>query len=92
MPVSTLVNSGATDNFINKSPAMLAAMPQRLPIPIHLTLFNSSSTSAGNITHYVQTTLTFTNNQQQDLCVTTRYRPPGLSPGPGTPALPIPPP
>ncbi|KAG6868100.1 hypothetical protein C0993_007510 [Termitomyces sp. T159_Od127] len=27
-----------------------------------------------------------------DLIVTTRYQPPGLSPGPGTPALPIPPP
>ncbi|KAG6883694.1 hypothetical protein C0993_004604, partial [Termitomyces sp. T159_Od127] len=46
---------------------MLAATPQKLPLPIHLTLFNGSSTSAGNITHCIQTTLTFANSQWQDL-------------------------
>ncbi|KAG6884673.1 hypothetical protein C0993_009054 [Termitomyces sp. T159_Od127] len=66
-PVNTLVDSGATDNFINESLAMLAAMPQRLPLPICLTLFDSSSTSASDITHYVQTIFTFTNGQWQDL-------------------------
>ncbi|KAG6884313.1 hypothetical protein C0993_012214 [Termitomyces sp. T159_Od127] len=59
--VNTLVNSGAANNFIDKSLAMLAAMPQRLLIPIHLTLFDGSSTSVSDITHYVQITLTFTN-------------------------------
>ncbi|KAG6875363.1 hypothetical protein C0993_009582 [Termitomyces sp. T159_Od127] len=66
-PVSTLVDSGAINNFIDKSLATLAATPQKLPLPIHLTLFDGSSTSAGDITHYVQTTLTFANSQQQDL-------------------------
>ncbi|KAG6898333.1 hypothetical protein C0993_006959 [Termitomyces sp. T159_Od127] len=66
-PVNTLVDSGTTDHFIDKSLATLAAMPWRLPISIYFTLFDSSSTSAGDITHYVQTTLTFTNGQQQDL-------------------------
>ncbi|KAG6898444.1 hypothetical protein C0993_006840, partial [Termitomyces sp. T159_Od127] len=64
--VNTLVNSSATDNFIEESLVTLAAMPQRLLLPNHLTLFNGSSTSAGNITHYVQTTLTFANGQWQD--------------------------
>ncbi|KAG6876810.1 hypothetical protein C0993_000297 [Termitomyces sp. T159_Od127] len=44
--------------------SMLAATPQRLPIPIHLILFNGSSTSAGDITHYMQITLTFANELQ----------------------------
>ncbi|KAG6899679.1 hypothetical protein C0993_007990 [Termitomyces sp. T159_Od127] len=65
--VNTLVDSGATDNFINKFLATLAATPWKLPLPICLTLFNGSSTSTSNITHYVQTTLTFANSQQQDL-------------------------
>ncbi|KAG6884110.1 hypothetical protein C0993_001364 [Termitomyces sp. T159_Od127] len=65
--VNTLVDSGTTDNFIDESLVTLAAMPQRLPLPICLTLFDGSSTSASNITHYVQTTLTSANSQQQDL-------------------------
>ncbi|KAG6867852.1 hypothetical protein C0993_010226 [Termitomyces sp. T159_Od127] len=66
-PINTLVNSGTTDNFIDKSLATLATTPQKLPLPIHLTLFDGSSTSAGDITHYVQTTLNFANGQWQDL-------------------------
>ncbi|KAG6877185.1 hypothetical protein C0993_009533 [Termitomyces sp. T159_Od127] len=66
-PVNTLINSSATNNFINESLVMLAAMPQRLLIPIYLILFDSSSTSIGDITHYMQTTLTFANGQRQDL-------------------------
>ncbi|KAG6883588.1 hypothetical protein C0993_005292 [Termitomyces sp. T159_Od127] len=46
---------------------MLIAMPQRLPLSIYLTLFDSSFTSAGDITHYVQTILIFANSQRQDL-------------------------
>ncbi|KAG6877073.1 hypothetical protein C0993_010506 [Termitomyces sp. T159_Od127] len=46
---------------------MLAAMPQRLLLPIRFTLFDGSSTSTNDITHYIQTTLTFANGQQQDL-------------------------
>ncbi|KAG6874959.1 hypothetical protein C0993_011400 [Termitomyces sp. T159_Od127] len=40
------------------------------------------------------TVITSDNSYLLSLClfVTTRYRPPGLSPGPGTPALPKPPP
>ncbi|KAG6858883.1 hypothetical protein C0993_004916, partial [Termitomyces sp. T159_Od127] len=45
-PVSTLVDSGATDNFIDESLATLAATPQKLPLPICLTLFDGSSISA----------------------------------------------
>ncbi|KAG6867428.1 hypothetical protein C0993_002859 [Termitomyces sp. T159_Od127] len=59
--VNTLVDSGATDNFIDESLATLAATPQKLPLSIHLTLFNGSSTSTDDITHYMQTTLTFAN-------------------------------
>ncbi|KAG6883099.1 hypothetical protein C0993_007860, partial [Termitomyces sp. T159_Od127] len=59
--INTLIDSGTTNNFIDESLAMLAAMPWKLPIPICFTLFNSSSTSVGDITHYVQTTLTFAN-------------------------------
>ncbi|KAG6863756.1 hypothetical protein C0993_010457 [Termitomyces sp. T159_Od127] len=65
--VSTLIDSSATDNFIDKSLATLVATPQKLPLPIHLTLFDSSSTSTGDITHYVQITLSFANGQRQDL-------------------------
>ncbi|KAG6864742.1 hypothetical protein C0993_008574 [Termitomyces sp. T159_Od127] len=60
--VNTLVDSSATDNFIDESLAMLAAMPWRLPLPIGLPLFDGSSTFAGDITHYIQTTLTFANS------------------------------
>ncbi|KAG6876051.1 hypothetical protein C0993_005951 [Termitomyces sp. T159_Od127] len=45
-PVSTLVDSSATNNFIDKSLATLATTPQKLPLPICLTLFNGNSTSA----------------------------------------------
>ncbi|KAG6864476.1 hypothetical protein C0993_008840, partial [Termitomyces sp. T159_Od127] len=65
--VNTLIDSGATDNFIDEFLATLAATPQKLPLPIHLTLFDGSSTSTSDITHYVQTTLAFANGQQQDL-------------------------
>ncbi|KAG6882977.1 hypothetical protein C0993_008429 [Termitomyces sp. T159_Od127] len=66
-PVNTLVDSSATNNFIDKSLATLATTPQKLPLSIYFTLFNGSSTSTDDITHYVQTTLTFANSQWQDL-------------------------
>ncbi|KAG6876688.1 hypothetical protein C0993_001199 [Termitomyces sp. T159_Od127] len=66
-PVNTLVDSSATNNFVDKSLATLAATSQKLLLSIHLTLFDGSSTSTSNITHYVQTTLTFLNSQRQDL-------------------------
>ncbi|KAG6882792.1 hypothetical protein C0993_009147 [Termitomyces sp. T159_Od127] len=74
-PVNTLVDSSAIDNFIDEFLAMLAAMPQRLPLPIHLTLFDGSFISTGDITHRIQTTLTFPNGQWQDfqLLVTHWY-------------------
>ncbi|KAG5333153.1 hypothetical protein C0989_006181, partial [Termitomyces sp. Mn162] len=64
-PVPTLVNSGTTDNFIDKSLAALTL--RRLPALIPLKLFDGDSTPAGDITHCLETTLTFANGQQQEL-------------------------
>ncbi|KAG5335144.1 hypothetical protein E4T56_gene10786 [Termitomyces sp. T112] len=51
--VPTLVNSGATDNFINESLAALTSQHLwHLSTPIPLKLFNSNPTFAGDITHY----------------------------------------
>ncbi|KAG5726542.1 hypothetical protein E4T56_gene4661 [Termitomyces sp. T112] len=67
-PVPTLVDSGATDNFIDESLAALTPQPLcRLPAPIPLKLFDGDSTPAGDITHCLETTLTFANRQQQEL-------------------------
>ncbi|KAG5718343.1 hypothetical protein E4T56_gene8366 [Termitomyces sp. T112] len=67
-PVPTLVDSGATDNFVDKSLVALAPQPLRcLPAPIPLKLFDRDSTPAGDITHCLDTTLTFANGQQQEL-------------------------
>ncbi|KAG5724402.1 hypothetical protein E4T56_gene15992 [Termitomyces sp. T112] len=67
-PVPTLVDSGATDNFVDESLAALAPQPLcRLPAPIPLKLFDRDSTPAGDITHCLETTLTFANRQQQEL-------------------------
>ncbi|KAG5334890.1 hypothetical protein C0989_002709 [Termitomyces sp. Mn162] len=67
-PVPTLVNSGATDNFIDESLAALAPQPlHHLPTPIPLKLFDGDSTPAGDITHCLETTMTFADKQQQEL-------------------------
>ncbi|KNZ71623.1 hypothetical protein J132_08081 [Termitomyces sp. J132] len=67
-PIPTLVNSGATDNFVDESLAALAPQPLCcLPAPIPLKLFDGDSTPAGDITHCLETTLTFANGQQQEL-------------------------
>ncbi|KAG5723957.1 hypothetical protein E4T56_gene9752 [Termitomyces sp. T112] len=67
-PVPTLVNSGATDNFVDESLAALAPQPLcRLPALIPLKLFDGDSTPAGDITHCLEMTLTFANGQQQEL-------------------------
>ncbi|KAG5719994.1 hypothetical protein E4T56_gene6912 [Termitomyces sp. T112] len=67
-PVPTLVDSGATDNFVDESLAALAPQPlRRLPAPIPLKLFDGDSTPAGDITHCLETTLTFADGQQQEL-------------------------
>ncbi|KAG5730117.1 hypothetical protein E4T56_gene1869 [Termitomyces sp. T112] len=67
-PVPTLVNSGATNNFVDESLAALAPQPLHcLPTPIPLKLFDGDSTPAGDITHCLETILTFTNRQQQEL-------------------------
>ncbi|KAG5735323.1 hypothetical protein E4T56_gene11060 [Termitomyces sp. T112] len=67
-PVPTLVDSSATDNFIDESLAALAPQPLcHLPAPIPLKLFDGDSTPAGDITHCLETTLTFTDGQQQKL-------------------------
>ncbi|KAG5729497.1 hypothetical protein E4T56_gene4641 [Termitomyces sp. T112] len=67
-PVPTLVDSSATNNFVDKSLAALAPQPLRhLPAPIPLKLFDRDSTPAGDITHCLETTLTFANRQQQEL-------------------------
>ncbi|KAG5723577.1 hypothetical protein E4T56_gene18117 [Termitomyces sp. T112] len=72
-PVPTLVNSsdephGATNNFVDESLAALAPQPLCcLPAPIPLKLFDGDSTPAGDITHCLETTLTFADGQQQEL-------------------------
>ncbi|KAG5337170.1 hypothetical protein C0989_010420 [Termitomyces sp. Mn162] len=67
-PVPTLVDSGTTDNFINESLAVLTPHPLRhLPAPIPLKLFDGDPTPAGDITHCLETTMTFANGQQQEL-------------------------
>ncbi|KAG5734566.1 hypothetical protein E4T56_gene5513 [Termitomyces sp. T112] len=61
-PVPTLVDSGATDNFIDESLAALAPHPlRRLPAPIPLKPFDGDPTPAGDITHCLETTMTFAN-------------------------------
>ncbi|KAG5349199.1 hypothetical protein C0989_005288 [Termitomyces sp. Mn162] len=67
-PVPTLVDSSATDNFINESLVALAPhLLRRLPTPIPLKLFDRDPTPAGDITHCLETTMTFANRQQQEL-------------------------
>ncbi|KAG5332402.1 hypothetical protein C0989_007064 [Termitomyces sp. Mn162] len=67
-PVPTLVNSSTTNNFINESLAALAPHPlQCLPAPIPLKPFDKDPTPAGDITHCLEMTMTFTNGQQQEL-------------------------
>ncbi|KAG5727488.1 hypothetical protein E4T56_gene12005 [Termitomyces sp. T112] len=67
-PIPTLVNSGATNNFVDESLEALAPQPLcRLPAPIPLKLFDGDSTPAGDITHCLETTMTFANGQQQEL-------------------------
>ncbi|KAG5732301.1 hypothetical protein E4T56_gene11429 [Termitomyces sp. T112] len=66
--VPMLVNSSAMDNFIDKS--LVALTPQHLQhlsTPILLKLFNGKPTSTRDITHCLETTITFTNGQQQEL-------------------------
>ncbi|KAG5716111.1 hypothetical protein E4T56_gene10872 [Termitomyces sp. T112] len=67
-PVPTLVDSSATNNFIDESLVALAPQPLHcLPTPILLKLFDGDSTPAGDITHCLETTMTFTDGQQQEL-------------------------
>ncbi|KAG5334834.1 hypothetical protein C0989_002894 [Termitomyces sp. Mn162] len=67
-PVPILVDSSATDNFVDKSLAVLAPQPlHRLPAPIPLKLFDGDSTPAGDITHCLEMTMTFADGQQQEL-------------------------
>ncbi|KAG5335183.1 hypothetical protein C0989_001984, partial [Termitomyces sp. Mn162] len=66
--IPTLVNNSTTDNFIDKSLAALALhLLWHLPTPIPLKLFNGDPTPAGNITHHLETTMTFAKGQQQEL-------------------------
>ncbi|KAG5719022.1 hypothetical protein E4T56_gene20422 [Termitomyces sp. T112] len=57
-----------SNNFIDESLAVLAPQHlQCLPTPILLKLFDGDPTSAGDITHYVEMIMTFTNGQCQYL-------------------------
>ncbi|KAG5349699.1 hypothetical protein C0989_002323, partial [Termitomyces sp. Mn162] len=61
-PIPTLVNSSTTDNFIDELLAALTLQHlQRFPTPILLKLFNADPTPARDITHYLETTVTFAN-------------------------------
>ncbi|KAG6894281.1 hypothetical protein C0992_006737, partial [Termitomyces sp. T32_za158] len=52
--INTLIDSGATDNFIDEAWAALApGPPRRLPIPICLRLFDGNASSVGDFTHFV---------------------------------------
>ncbi|KAG6883732.1 hypothetical protein C0992_007982 [Termitomyces sp. T32_za158] len=52
--LNTLIDSGATDNFIDEAWATLAPRPpQRLPIPICSRLLDGNASSARDITHFV---------------------------------------
>ncbi|KAG5723902.1 hypothetical protein E4T56_gene9787 [Termitomyces sp. T112] len=67
-PIPTLVNSSATNNFIDESLAVLTPHPLRhLPTSIPLKLFDGDPTPAGDITHCLETTMTFANGRQQEL-------------------------
>ncbi|KAG5724955.1 hypothetical protein E4T56_gene12433 [Termitomyces sp. T112] len=51
--IYTLIDSSATNNFIDKClAALIPQYLQHLPTPILLKLFDSDPTSAGDITHY----------------------------------------
>ncbi|KAG5334671.1 hypothetical protein C0989_003212 [Termitomyces sp. Mn162] len=66
--VPTLVNSSITDNFIDKSLMVLTPhLLQHIPAPIPLKLFNSDPTSTRDITHCLETTITFASGWQQEL-------------------------
>ncbi|KAG6889165.1 hypothetical protein C0992_006252 [Termitomyces sp. T32_za158] len=66
--INTLIDSGATNNFIDKAWAALTpGPPRRLPIPICLHFFDRNASSAGDITHFVCLPITFANGQQQKL-------------------------
>ncbi|KAG6876937.1 hypothetical protein C0992_011306 [Termitomyces sp. T32_za158] len=66
--INTLIDSGATDNFIDKAWAALASgPPRRLPIPICLHLFDGNASFIGDITHFVHLPITLANGQQQEL-------------------------
>ena len=62
MPCNVLVDSGATDNFIdfslaNTRPDLLCP----LDVPLSLELFDGNLTSSGNVTHELRTPLIFDN-------------------------------
>ncbi|KAG5723599.1 hypothetical protein E4T56_gene18161 [Termitomyces sp. T112] len=67
-PIPTLVDSSTTDNFVDESLAVLTPQPlRRLSALIPLKLFDRDSTPAGDITHCLETILTFADRQQQEL-------------------------
>ncbi|KAG5725246.1 hypothetical protein E4T56_gene12714 [Termitomyces sp. T112] len=68
--ISILVDSGTTNNFINKSLAALALQHLwSLPTPILLKLFDSDPTPTGDITHYFQVQLLVTQLSESTLIV-----------------------
>ncbi|KAG5348599.1 hypothetical protein C0989_009602, partial [Termitomyces sp. Mn162] len=66
--IPTLVNSGATNNFINEFLAALTPhLLQHLSASIPLKLFDGDPTPTRDITHCLEMTMTFANGQQQEL-------------------------
>ncbi|KAG5349409.1 hypothetical protein C0989_004081 [Termitomyces sp. Mn162] len=62
--IPMLIDSNATDNFIDEFLAVLTPQHlQCLPTLILLKLFDSDPTSARDITHCMETTMTFANGQ-----------------------------
>src|SRR5882672_13450 len=67
-PVSALIDSGATSNFLDSSLAKLPLfVTEPLDRPIALCLFDGKPTTAGFIHESVTTSVTFTDGSTQNL-------------------------
>ena len=76
-PVLALIDCGASTCFI--SPQLIVTAPhliEELPEPLSLHLFDGSIASTGHIKHFVDTTMTFDNGDQQEQAfLVTRLHP-----------------
>ena len=67
-PIPTLIDSGATLNFIDSTLAMMSIfVPAALAQPITLCLFDGKPTTSGFIHQLISTTVHFSDESHQDL-------------------------